>query len=276
MHPRVSVSGLCFPGLSATAAIEAVAGLGAASTSMTGAKARAAGPGAVAAASRRHGVKIVTTTGALAFDLSSGQAAAASRRRAEQDVDLASAVGAPVMYGLAGPRTSARWDACADAYVNAAGELAGYAAGRGVRLAVEPASWLYSDLTFIHTFHDALLVAPRAGLGICLDAFHVWTEARLREEIGEHAGLIAHVQLSDMTRGLKGAALPGRARRRGRAARGPRPVAARRRVPGRIRLRAGRARHRRHRPPCGRGTHRDLAGHAPQRARGIAARAPAP
>ena len=76
-------------------------------------------------------------------------------------------------------------------------------------LAIEPTSWLYADLTFIHTFHDALLVAPRAGMGICLDAFHVWTEAGLREEIGEHASLIAHVQLSDMTRGSR--SLPCRA-----------------------------------------------------------------
>jgi len=208
VHPRVSVSGLCFPDLSAPDAIEAIAGLGAASTSVTGAKARAAGAGAVVAAGRRHGVKIVTTTGALAFDLSSAEASAGSRQRAERDIDLAAAVGAAVMYGLTGPRTADRWDACADAYVNAAGELAGYAADRGVALAIEPTSWLYADLTFIHTFHDALLVAPRAGMAICLDAFHVWTEAGLREEIGEHVSLIAHVQLSDMTRGSR--ALPCR------------------------------------------------------------------
>jgi sugar phosphate isomerase/epimerase len=209
VHPRVSVSGLCFPRLSATDAIEAVAGLGVASTSVTGAKARASGAGAVLAASRRHGVKIVTTTGALGLDLSSPEAHGASRRRAERDIDLAAAVGAAAMYGLTGPRTAACWDACADAYVNAAGDLASYAAARGVRLAVEPASWLYADLTFIHTFHDALLVAPRAGMGICLDAFHVWTEAGLRAEIAAHAGLIAHVQLSDMTPGSR--ALPCRA-----------------------------------------------------------------
>ena len=209
MHPRVSVSGLCFPELSATDAIGAIAGLGAANASVTGAKARAAGAEAVVAASRRHGVNIVTTTGALALGLSSVEAATASLRRAEQDVDLAAAVGARVMYGLTGRRASARWDACADAYVNAVSELVGYAAGREVTLAIEPTSWLYADLTFIHTFHDALLVAPRAGMGICLDVFHVWTEAGLREEIGEHARLIAHVQLSDMTRGSR--ALPCRA-----------------------------------------------------------------
>jgi sugar phosphate isomerase/epimerase len=212
VHQRVSVSGLCFPELSAPDAIEAIAGLGVANASVTGTKARAAGTGAVVSAVRRHGVKVVTTTGTLALDLSSGAALAGSRQRVENDIDLAAAVGAPTMYGLTGPRTAARWDACADAYVNAVGDLAGYAAARGVTLAIEPTSWLYADLTFIHTFHDALLVAPRAGMGICLDAFHVWTEAGLREEIGQHAGLIAHVQLSDMTRGSRSLpcrALPG-------------------------------------------------------------------
>jgi sugar phosphate isomerase/epimerase len=209
VHPRVAVSGLCFPRLSATEAIEAIAGLGAASASLTGAKVRESGAGDVLVAARRRGVNIVTTTGTLALDLSSGQASAASLGRARADVDLAAAVGARVMYGLVGLRTTDCWDACADAYVNAAGELAGYAAGRGVTLAIEPTSWLYADLTFIHTFHDALLVAPRAGMGICLDAFHVWTEAGLHDEIAAHPGLVAHVQLSDMTRGSR--ALPCRA-----------------------------------------------------------------
>jgi sugar phosphate isomerase/epimerase len=209
VHPRISVSGLCFPELSAVDALAAVAGLGAANASLTGAKVRESGAEAVAAASRRHGVKIVTTTGALGLDLSSGRASGPSLRRAREDIDLAAAVGATVMYGLVGPRTSARWDASADAYVNAVGDLVGYAADRGLTLAIEPASWLYADLTFIHSFHDAILVAPRAGLGICLDAFHVWTEARLREDIRDHVGLIAHVQLSDMVPGSR--ALPCRA-----------------------------------------------------------------
>jgi hypothetical protein len=69
------------------------------------------------------------------------------------------------MYGLVGPRTGDRWDACADAYANAAGELAGYAADRNVTLAIEPTSWLYADLTFVHSFHDATLVAPGRAWG---------------------------------------------------------------------------------------------------------------
>jgi sugar phosphate isomerase/epimerase len=215
MHPRVCVSGLCFPQLSALDALDAIAGLGAANASLTGAKVRESGAERVAAAARRHGITIVTTTGALGLDLSSGQASGASGasvaslRRARDDIDLAAAVGAAAMYGLVGPRTSSRWDASADAYLNAVGELVDYATGRGVTLAIEPASWLYADLTFIHSFHDAIAIAHRGGLGICLDAFHVWTESGLREEIGEHTRLIAHVQLSDMIRGAR--ALPCRA-----------------------------------------------------------------
>jgi sugar phosphate isomerase/epimerase len=209
VHPRVSVSGLCFPELSATDAIESIAALGVAGTSVTGAKARASGAEAVAAAARRHHVTIVATTGSLSLDLSSAEARIASQKRAKADVDLAAAVGATVMYGLTGPRAEPDWHACADGYANAAKELADYAADRGVTLAIEPANWLYADLTFVHSFHDALTIAPRAGMAICLDAFHVWTEASLRKDIADHTAQIAHVQLSDMTRGSR--SLPCRA-----------------------------------------------------------------
>jgi hypothetical protein len=67
MHPRISVSGLCFPRLSAVDAIEAIAGLGVGSASLTGAKVRESGPGDVLAAARRRGVNVITTTGTLAL-----------------------------------------------------------------------------------------------------------------------------------------------------------------------------------------------------------------
>jgi sugar phosphate isomerase/epimerase len=54
--------------------------------------------------------------------------------------------------------------------------------------------------------------AARAGMGVCLDIFHVWTEGDLRKDIENHAGLISHVQLSDQQRGarqLPCRALPG-------------------------------------------------------------------
>lgn len=214
-HPRVSVSGLCFPELSALDTLEAVAALGVTNASLTGAKVRAAGAEAVAAASRRHGVRVVTTTAALGLDLRPGAAAdavAARLREARVDVDNAAAVGAGTVYGLTGPRPGADWDAGAAAYADAVSELVDHAAGRGVTLAVEPANWLYADLTFVHSFRDALRLARRAGLGVCLDLFHVWTEGGLRAEIAANADAVVHVQLSDMVLGdrtLPCRAVPG-------------------------------------------------------------------
>ncbi|MFG1923395.1 sugar phosphate isomerase/epimerase family protein [Cryptosporangium sp. NPDC048952] len=222
-HPRISVSGLCFPELSAVETIEVVAGLGVANTSLTGRKVRESGADKVAAAARAHGVRVVTTTGALGPGLRRADADADARhaaggagdawlRDARRDVDNAATVGAGVVYGLTGPRPIADWDESAAAYRHAIAPLVAYAAERGIVLAVEPTSWLYADLTFVHTFHDALRLARPAGLGVCVDFFHVWTEGELRTELRDHGDAVAHVQLSDMVlgdRSLPCRAVPG-------------------------------------------------------------------
>lgn len=209
VHPRLAVSGLCFPELSALATIETNAGLGVAKASMTAPKLREAGAEAVSEACRRHGVQVVTVAGALGLDLSAGAAPKPQLQCARDDIDVASAVGASALYGLTGPRSMPGWHDSADAYAKAVGELVDYAADRNVVLALEPTNWLYADLNFVHSFHDALRIAPRAGMGICLDLFHVWMEAELHEEIKEHVNLISHVQLGDMVFGDR--ALPSRA-----------------------------------------------------------------
>ncbi|MFT4288416.1 sugar phosphate isomerase/epimerase family protein [Nocardioides sp.] len=209
LHPRVCVSGLCFPGLSAAEAIWATAATGAAKTSVTAAKLRESGVEAVLEQCRDAGVEIVTTTGALRFDLSPGADVAAQVEHGRADIDLAAAAGATSLYTLTGPRVFDDWSDNADAYARIVGELVGHAAERGVVLALEPTNWLYADLNFVHSFRDALALAALAGMRVCLDAFHVWTESELRHDIAKHVGLISHVQLSDMSPGAR--ALPCRA-----------------------------------------------------------------
>jgi len=209
LHPRVAVSGLCFPDLSAVEAVEAIGALGAAKTSMTSAKLLESGTGAVIEACRRNGVDVVTTTALARFDLSPGADVSVQLQRAREDIARAEAVGATSVYTLTGPRAYPDWADNVDAYARVVAELADYAAARNVALAVEPASWLYADLTFVHSFHDSVAFAARTGLQVCLDLFHVWTEGDLREDIKDHIDLISHVQLSDLQRG--GRSLPCRA-----------------------------------------------------------------
>lgn len=208
LHPRVAVSGLCFPTMSAVDAIETIAGLGVRKTSMTSTKLRESGADAVAVASRRHGVDVLTTTAMVRFDLTPGADLEAQVQRAREDIDQAAAVGARSVYTLTGRRVFADWNANVEAYVGIAGELIDYAASRNLVVAVEPSNWLFADLSFVHNFRDALTLSSRAGMQVCLDLFHVWTEGTLREDIAENIGLVGLVQLSDMTPGSR--ALPCR------------------------------------------------------------------
>jgi sugar phosphate isomerase/epimerase len=209
LHPRVAVSGLCFPELSAVEAVAEIGDLGVTKTSLTSAKLRESGAGAVLASCRDRGVEVVTTTALVRFDLSAGADVDGQARRAREDIDQAAAVGATSVYTLTGPRVYADWSANVDSYASLAKDLVDYAAGKNLSIAVEPTNWLYADLTFIHSFRDAVEFSSQAGLGVCLDLFHVWTESDLRQAIGKHVDLISHVQISDMRRGAR--ALPCRA-----------------------------------------------------------------
>lgn len=202
-HPRVSVSGLCFPTTTATESIEAVARLGVSRTSLTSSKIRESGADQVADACRRHDVRLGTTTALLRFDLTPGADLEDQLVRARTDIDQAVTVGADTVYTLTGPRVFPDWAANASAYAEIASSVIDYAADKGIGVAIEPTNWLYADLNFVHTFHDALLLGSRTGTGVCLDLFHVWTEGELLDDIRKNIEHISHVQLSDMTPGMR-------------------------------------------------------------------------
>jgi sugar phosphate isomerase/epimerase len=209
MHPRIAVSGLCLPELSAVEAIEAVAEIGVRNTSMLATKLREAGADAVAAAGRRCDVKTTAVATSPGFGVSASEPLAGQLEQARMDIDLASAVGASSLYALTGRRAAWLWNDCANAFVDSVGQLAEYASAQNVVLAIEPVNWLYADRTFVHSFHDAVVLASRANLQVCLDLFHVWMERELREDIAQYGDLIAHVQVGDYAFGDR--ALPSRA-----------------------------------------------------------------
>jgi sugar phosphate isomerase/epimerase len=189
--------------MSAVESIAALADLGVTKTSMTWTKLRDSGAAPVLQACAERGVEVVTTTSMVRFDLSAAASTSEQLQLARRNIDQAAAVGATSIYTLTGPRAHADWMENVEAYARLVASTVDYAAGRGIALAVEPTNWLYADITFVHSFHDAIGFAARTGMQVCLDLFHVWTESQLREDIRNHAGLICHVQLSDMQRGAR-------------------------------------------------------------------------
>jgi sugar phosphate isomerase/epimerase len=131
-------------------------------------------------------------------------AAAADNRRA---VDEAAALGAGVLALVAGGLPSGSTDlAGARAQVaEGVAALAPYAAGQGVRLAIEPLHPMFcADRAVISTLGQALdlaeQVAAETGLpnvGVCIDTYHVWWDPEVLAQIDRAGPRIYAFQVCD-------------------------------------------------------------------------------
>jgi sugar phosphate isomerase/epimerase len=189
MHPRLTIlSRFAAPGVSLAEELGQLAGAGA---ERAGLNARRLG-GDPAAAVSHAGIDVthLGTGGLLAADL--GQA-----------VDAAVAVGAPIVYGPTGGALGLEWDDAAAAFAVAIAPHVAYATERGVALLIEPTISLFADISILHTLRDAVELAERTGVGVCVDVHHCWTERGLRDAIGAAAPRIGLVQISDWIPGVR-------------------------------------------------------------------------
>lgn len=213
MHERISVNSLCFP----TIPLEEVAGYW---RSMNPNRVSVIAPQltpdtADAVRAAVDGYKLETVSGhifmppALAADDSSW---ALARARLSAMIELATQVRAHSIYMLTGGHGSLTWEDAADYFRAAIAPCVEQAAHAGMALAIENASVLYADNHIGHSLSDTVRLAEIAGIGVCIDLFGCWTEARLRQSI-ERAVTRCHlVQLSDYVygdRSLPCRAVPG-------------------------------------------------------------------
>ncbi|KRE34777.1 xylose isomerase [Mycobacterium sp. Soil538] len=124
-------------------------------------------------------------------------------------VGAAADLGARAVYMLTGGRDGLPWEVAADRFCEAVRPCLEDAREAGVALAIENASGLYADLHIAHSLRDTVELAERAGLGVCIDVFHCWTEAHLPALIERALPRTVTIQLSDYVLGDR--ALPARA-----------------------------------------------------------------
>jgi sugar phosphate isomerase/epimerase len=126
-------------------------------------------------------------------------------------LNAASALGCRCVYGVTGPALSLTWEQAAGAFIAAAQPMARHAHEAGVQLLIEPTNMLFADVSFLHTLRDTVDVAREAGLGVCVDVQHCWTERGLAQTIATAGDLIGLVQLSDVIPGRRSPfrAVPG-------------------------------------------------------------------
>jgi sugar phosphate isomerase/epimerase len=118
-------------------------------------------------------------------------------------LDEAAALGAPCLVLVAGglPPGSKDLPAARATVARMIERLAPEAGARGVQLALEPLHPMFcADRAVISTLGQALAMAepfPAGQVGVVVDAYHLWWDPRLAEDLPRAAGRIAIYQVSD-------------------------------------------------------------------------------
>jgi sugar phosphate isomerase/epimerase len=122
-----------------------------------------------------------------------------NRRAIEEAAQLSAACLVLVVGGL--PPGSRDLSGARDRVAEAVAELVPYAAGHGVRLALEPMHPVYcADRGVLSTLAQALDLAERFPpdvVGVVVDTFHVWWDPDVLRQIERAAGRIASFQICD-------------------------------------------------------------------------------
>ncbi|MDT3440023.1 TIM barrel protein [Pseudofrankia sp. BMG5.37] len=194
IHPRLSVSEMCtYPW---TFAQELVLwdSLGLHHVGVLDAKLTAYGRDQAVEALTSRSLRL-TTLITDQFDLGAPGTWEATRAEVNQAIDLAATRGGSV-YLTPGTSPGRSFDELACALADAAAPCVAHAAGRGVRLAIEPTQ--RTDRSFVHTLPEAAEVADRTGLALIVDLGNCWREPDLAAAIRQVGDRLATAQLCDV------------------------------------------------------------------------------
>ena len=200
MHPRTCVSGISTFRLSLDDDLAFWARHGIETVGVSVAKAEATGwPDATVALARavESGLRIVDLIGLGAFDLARPETWERGRERCLRAVEAAERLGVPRTVFTTGRFAPLTWEESADAFTEAIAPVTAEASRRGVGLAIEHTNSLRPDVGFVHTLRDAVDLADRLDVGVCLEVNACWAERDLAATIRRGIDRIALVQISD-------------------------------------------------------------------------------
>ena len=155
-----------------------------------------AGTELVAAAVER-GLRVANLIGLGPFNLANPSSWPKQQARLVHSIETAAAVGAECMVFTTGPFTPLTWEAAADNLEAALAPVLGEAETKSVPFAIEHTNSLRVDVGFVHTLKDAIDLARRLGVGVCMELNACWAERDLERTIRDGIDHIRLVQVSD-------------------------------------------------------------------------------
>jgi sugar phosphate isomerase/epimerase len=148
---------------------------------------------------RGAGLRITNLLGIGPFRLADRDQWPASRDRVRRAFDAAERLGAECLVLTTGPAAPLSWEEAADALADALGPV--LAEGAPVPLALEHTNSLRPDVGFVHTLRDAIDLAARLDVGVCMECNACWGERGLGATIADGVDRLRLVQVSDFVVG---------------------------------------------------------------------------
>jgi len=151
-----------------------------------------------------RGLRVANLIGLGPFNLANPQTWPTQQDRLIHSIETAAAVGAECMVFTTGPFAPLSWEAAADNLDTALTPVLAAAAARGVPFAIEHTNSLRVDVGFVHTLKDAIDLANRFDIGVCMELNACWAERSLGQTIRTGIDRIRLVQVSDFKVGTVG------------------------------------------------------------------------
>lgn len=150
-----------------------------------------------AARVRDAGLRVTNLIGLGPFHLADPDRWPQQRDRLLRALDAAVTVDAECMVLTTGPAGPLPWEEAADRFADALGPVLDAARGVSVPIALEHTNSLRVDVGFVHTLRDAIDLARRLDLGVCMEINACWAERDLAGTIAAGVDRIRLVQVSD-------------------------------------------------------------------------------
>src|SRR5262245_45409756 len=142
------------------------------------------------------GLRVTNLIGLGPFHLARPERWDAQRERIVRALDTATAVAAECIGFTTGPAGPLPWDEAAGALEAALAPVLPEARSRGVPFAIEHTNSLRVDIGFVHTLADAIDLARRLDVGVCMEMNACWAERALAGAIAAGVDRLRLVQVS--------------------------------------------------------------------------------
>ena len=203
MHPRVSLSELSSWNWTLDEDLSFYEQAGITTIGASIAKLEAAGWKQASYRIRDAGLNVANVIGVGPFHLADRSRWDEQRDHMRRAVEAARIVDADCLVVTTGPAGPLTWEQAADELAEAIEPIISEASHLRVPIAVEHTNSLRIDVGFLHTLRDAIHLARRLGVGVCLDMNACWAERELVDTIGSGVDMFRLVQVSDFAIGTK-------------------------------------------------------------------------